>query len=88
MGQCITCGNDYDKTFEVHKDGRAYTFDCFECAIHKLAPACKHCECRVLGHGVEEDGLIYCCASCARAMGKTDLRDRGGVEVIEAPAYP
>lgn len=38
MGRCIGCGNVYDKTFEVRKDGHVYTFDCFECAIHKLAP--------------------------------------------------
>jgi hypothetical protein len=88
MGQCISCGNDYDKTFEVNKDGRTYTFDCFECAIHKLAPACAHCGCRVLGHGVEEDGSIYCGASCARTMGKTDLRDRGDLALIEVPLYP
>jgi hypothetical protein len=21
MGHCVSCGNDYDKTFDVHKDG-------------------------------------------------------------------
>ncbi len=87
MGHCATCGNDYDKTFEVHQDGRTYTFDCFECAIHKLAPSCTHCGCRVLGHGVEEDGAIYCGASCARAAGKTDLCDRGE-ESLEVPFCP
>ena len=63
----------------------AYTFDCFECAIHMLAPACGHCGCRVLGHGVEENGAIYCCANCARAMGKLDLRDRGTARARERP---
>jgi len=66
----------------------AYTFDCFECAIHMLAPACGHCGCRVLGHGVEENGAIYCCANCARAMGKLDLRDRGDQPLIEVPLFP
>jgi len=88
MARCITCGNDYDKSFEVQKDGRSYTFDCFECAIHMLAPACGHCGCRVLGHGVEENGAIYCCANCARAMGKLDLRDRGDQPLIEVPPFP
>jgi hypothetical protein len=77
MARCDTCGNDYDKTFTVQKDGRTYAFDCFECAAHKLAPACDHCGCRVLGHGVEEQGAIYCCASCARMKGRTQVRDRG-----------
>jgi len=76
MARCMTCGNDYDKAFEVQMNGQAYEFDCFECAIHMLAPVCAHCGCRVLGHGVEEDGEVYCGASCARAMGKTALRDR------------
>lgn len=88
MGRCMTCDNDYDKTFDVHKNGQTYTFDCFECAIHQLAPACAHCGCRVLGHGVEEAGAIYCGASCARAMGKVDLRDRGERPMIELPLYP
>ena len=88
MGQCMTCGNDYDKTFEVHKDGRTYTFDSFECAVHRLAPACARCGCRVLGHGVEQDGAIFCCASCARAMGRTAVRDRGDVAGVAQPRSP
>lgn len=86
MGRCVTCGNDYDKTFDVTANGQTYTFDCFECAIHVLAPVCEHCGCRVLGHGLEEDNQIYCCASCARQMGKTDLRDRGDFD-IEVPSH-
>lgn len=86
MPRCDTCGNDYDKAFEVRIDGRTHTFDCFECAIHRLAPVCRHCGCRVLGHGVEEHGSIYCGASCAREMGRTELRDRGDlVATIEVP---
>jgi len=57
-------------------DGRTYTFDCLECAAHVLAPICEHCKCRILGHGVEEGGSIFCCASCARQMGRVTLRDR------------
>lgn len=88
MGRCITCGNDYDKTFDVTKDGKTYTFDCFECAIHKLAPACGHCGCRVLGHGVEQDGAVFCCANCARTAGKTQLRDRDDAMLEQVPLYP
>jgi hypothetical protein len=32
--------------------------------------------CEVVGHGVEADGQIYCCAHCATEMGKRGLRDR------------
>ena len=37
MATCETCGNDYDKAFQVTKAGMTHTFDSFECAIH--APA-------------------------------------------------
>lgn len=76
MVHCDVCGNDYDKAFQVTSDGRTLTFDSFECAIHALAPRCAHCDCRVIGHGVEEGGEIYCCAHCASATGTTRLNDR------------
>jgi hypothetical protein len=76
MAKCDACGNEYDKAMQVSVGGRALTFDCFECAIHTLAPTCAHCGVRVLGHGVETKSAIYCCASCARGEGEDDLRDR------------
>ena len=40
MGTCEVCGNSYDKAFSVSvAGGEAHTFDSFECAIQKLAPA-------------------------------------------------
>ena len=74
--QCETCGNQYDKSFEVLMKGESHVFDSFECAIQALAPHCAHCDCRVIGHGVEEAGTIYCCRNCAGAEGSTPLRDR------------
>ena len=76
MPRCDVCGNDYDKSFEVRAGGRSYTFDSFECAIHELAPQCAHCGCRIIGHGVEERGAIYCCANCARERGAARVTDR------------
>jgi hypothetical protein len=76
MAQCDVCGNDYDKSFQVMRDGKQYTFDSFECAIQKLAPVCEHCGCRIVGHGVEKDGVFYCCAHCAHKAGAKELRDR------------
>lgn len=78
MTACDTCGNEYDKCFEIVKDGRQYVFDCFECAIHKLAPSCERCGCLVIGHGAENAGRIFCSASCARAGGTAALVDRTG----------
>lgn len=74
--ECETCGNTYDKTFKVRVGDSEHTFDCFECAIQKMAPTCAHCNTRIIGHGVEEEGLIYCCAHCARHEGSTGLKDR------------
>lgn len=76
MARCETCGNDYDKAFQVILEGRPHTFDCFECAIQRLAPTCGACGTRVLGHGVEDGGNLYCSAHCARKEGVTALRDR------------
>lgn len=76
MAVCETCGNDYDKAFQVTKEGRTHTFDSFECAIQALAPTCEHCNCRIIGHGVEQSGSIYCCAHCAGTQGGSAVRDR------------
>jgi class 3 adenylate cyclase len=78
MGKCEICGNDYDKAFQIKTAGHSppHVFDSFECAIHALAPACGHCGCTILGHGVEADGMVYCCAHCAAASGVASLRDR------------
>ena len=76
MAKCDVCGNDYDKSFEVLVRGGRHTFDSFECAIHKLAPQCAHCGCRIIGHGVEAGGQMYCCANCARQGGMSGVADR------------
>jgi hypothetical protein len=76
MAVCDTCGNDYDKTFEVIRGGKRYVFDSFECAIHRLAPVCEHCAVRIVGHGLEKDGRMFCCDHCAEHAGVTELRDR------------
>lgn len=76
MARCETCGNEYDKSFQVVMDGSAHDFDCFECAIEALAPACAHCGCRIIGHGLEAGGATYCCANCARQADVRNLSDR------------
>ena len=77
MAQCVVCGNDYDKSFDIIVgSGETHTFDSFECAIHMLAPECTHCGCRIVGHGVEAGGAMYCCAHCARHSGEKGIADR------------
>lgn len=70
MPICEHCGNDYHRAFQVvTATGETRTFDSFECAIHLLAPVCRHCKCRIIGHGIEAGGAYYCCAHCARGAG-------------------
>lgn len=76
MNTCETCGNKYDKCFEIISNGESHVFDSFECAIQALAPTCGHCRCRIIGHGLEADGVIYCCDYCAESSGVKGLRDR------------
>ena len=76
MAVCEVCGNDYDKAFEVRLGGSMHTFDSFECAIHALAPSCGNCGVKIIGHGVEANGSIFCCAHCAEHEGVSGLQDR------------
>lgn len=69
MARCATCGNEYERCMDVKIDGASYTFDCFECAIHKLAPVCAGCGCRILGHGVQVGDRLFCSGHCARHEG-------------------
>lgn len=79
--KCESCGNSYDQPLEVRHMGKVHVFDCFECAIHLMAPTCAHCSCRVLGHGLQAGDKIFCCGHCARQMGHAELKDRS-----DAPA--
>lgn len=73
MAVCEVCGNDYQLSFEVIAAGNRHVFDSFECAIHKLAPQCEHCGCRVIGHGIEGGGKIF---AVQIALDMLDLRKR------------
>lgn len=75
MEKCENCGNDYYKAFQIIFHGKEYTFDSFECAINALAPKCEACETRIIGHGVETSGKMFCCAHCAKKKGVHELRD-------------
>ncbi len=71
MSRCETCGNEYHSMLTIRYRGRTHLFDSFECAIHRLAPACGHCGCRIIGHGVESDGQTFCCDHCAQEIAST-----------------
>ena len=64
------------KRTRSHLAGEPHTFDCFECAIHLLAPECAHCGCKIIGHGVESNGVFYCCAHCVTQEGvRSEVRE-------------
>jgi len=76
-GMCTTCGNQYDKAFTITTHGGdSGTFDSIECAAAWMAPTCGQCGIRILGHGVESDAGIFCCAHCAERAGDQRLVDR------------
>jgi hypothetical protein len=68
MAKCEKCGNVYKNTFDVVMDGETHTYDSFECAIAALAPACAHCGCKIIGHGVASNDKLFCCNHCAKAI--------------------
>ncbi|MFI8413210.1 hypothetical protein ACIGB6_12155 [Paeniglutamicibacter gangotriensis] len=76
MTTCDTCGNSYENTFTITREGQTKTFDSFECAVHLMAPSCSHCGCRILGHGVQSGTTMFCCAHCAREAGHEQASDR------------
>ena len=65
--RCDVCGNEYENCFTLSQSGETYVFDCFECAIHAVAPTCAHCGCKIVGHGVSRDDEVFCGAHCTRA---------------------
>jgi len=73
--QCEVCGNEYGQAFTVIRNDERFIFDCFECAIHALAPACAHCGCKIVGHGVDRGDEIFCCGHCLRMAGGRDADD-------------
>jgi 3-hydroxyisobutyrate dehydrogenase-like beta-hydroxyacid dehydrogenase len=76
MARCETCGNEYDRAFEITAGGETHVFDSFECAIQAMAPECAHCGCKVIGHGIEAAENFYCCAHCANQAGVSEAVDR------------
>ena len=74
MPKCDRCGNDYEKSFQITLGGKTQTFDSFECAIQALAPTCAQCGVRIIGHGVEQSGRMFCCAHCAKHASASGVR--------------
>jgi hypothetical protein len=87
MARCEVCGNDYDKSFEILRAGKSHIFDSFECAIHALAPTCKHCGCRIIGHGMEAQGGIFLLRVLREARGRAANEGSGRVDHAALARY-
>jgi len=85
MGVCETCGNRYEKSIQVQMNGIQHCYDCFECAIHALAPRCNNCGVRIMGHGVEVEDRVFCSAHCGRIQGENGFCDHaiGGTDTSQ-----
>jgi hypothetical protein len=75
MAKCDVCGNDYEMAFTATTKDRRHSFDSFEGTIHSPAPNCGHCGCKVIGHGVEDGGIVFCCVHGAQQFGVSWLQD-------------
>jgi len=71
---CEHCGERDGDLMEIRFQGRTRIFDCFECAIHAMAPPCRHCGSRVTGHGIQAEGGMFCSPHCADAGRTVDAR--------------
>ena len=68
MARCVVCGNEYRDTFTIIDAGGAeLIFDSFECAVHRLAPVCAHCGCKIIEFGEDAVGRTYCSHCAHRA---------------------
>ena len=64
QGTCDTCDDEYHDAMQITKGGEQYTFDSFECPTQELAPECPTGGVRIVGHGTEHNGSVYCCSHC------------------------
>jgi hypothetical protein len=81
MPTCETCGNDYDKSFQVILNGKNHIFDSFECAIKALAPICPHCGTQVVGHGEQPSDDVSKLSDAELIQQLADQAKQLGVEI-------
>ena len=56
--------------------GETHTFDQLRMRDARAGAGVSHCGVRIAGHGVEQNGRIFCCAHCAEEERADGLRDR------------
>jgi hypothetical protein len=68
---CEVCGNEYDRPFQVWRNGRLMKFDRVDCAIQVMRPACAFCGAHEMSRGIEVDGEMFCSLGCADQQKRT-----------------
>lgn len=87
MEHCVVCGNGDEHPLVIVHDGERLAFDCFGCAIERLAPRCERCGSLVLGRGVRLGRRCFCSAHCADVAGFARFHDTEPRDPLR-PAMP
>jgi hypothetical protein len=66
--RCEVCGFATRSGIRIIAGGVTHLFDSYQCAIHRLAPECEHCGCRILGRPLEVQQRPYCSPECLAAV--------------------
>lgn len=64
---CDHCGCECIFELEVRLAGQVFHFDCFDCAIDRLAPVCQRCGRKFTEPALQGDaGELYCSLACRK----------------------
>lgn len=75
MTVCSTCRLETREPLIINYHNKNVYYCCFECAITALAPACRQCRCKVIGHGTYgSNGEIFCSHHCLEIFLETTQR--------------
>ena len=61
---CTICDDQYGRSCRIPADDELHFMDSFECAFYTVAPRCRCCDRRIVDHGIETWGNIFCCTPC------------------------
>jgi hypothetical protein len=67
---CEVCGNEYDKPFQVWRNGPLMKFDRIECAIQVMRPACTA---DIMGRGIEVGAEMFCSPGSSLCESHNDI---------------
>lgn len=74
MARCEVCGNEYHKSFELIMNEKSHIFDCFECAIHALAPPASTATVELSDMGVKPETFSIAVPIARLRKGSSDFK--------------